>query len=212
MLAKITTKNQLTLPKAVMQQVGRTEYVEVTFENGRIILTPMQVRPADAVREKLAALGITEQDVEDAITWRKSVTPTRVVLDTNCLVSALIFSHGRAGQLRIAWQRGDIIPVVCRESVAELLRVLGYPKFKLRHEDIKNLLADVLPWAETLELNSCDDNIEFLRDRDDAVFIRLARAADTAYLVSGDRHLLELRGVFPELHIVSLAEFMESID
>lgn len=38
MLAKITTKNQLTLPKAVMQQVGRTEYVEVTFENGRIIL------------------------------------------------------------------------------------------------------------------------------------------------------------------------------
>ena len=198
MLAKITTKNQLTLPKAVMQQVGRTEYVEVTFENGRIILTPMQVRPADAVREKLAALGITEQDVEDAISWS--------------LVSALIFSHGRAGQLRIAWQRGDIIPVVCRESVAELLRVLGYPKFKLRHEDIKNLLADVLPWAETLELNSCDDNIEFLRDRDDAVFIRLARAADTAYLVSGDRHLLELRGVFPELHIVSLAEFMESID
>ena len=61
MLAKITTKKQLTLPKAVMQQVGRTEYVEVTFENGRIILTPMQVRPADAVREKLAALGITEQ-------------------------------------------------------------------------------------------------------------------------------------------------------
>ena len=65
MLAKITTKNQLTLPKAVMQQVGRTEYVEVTFENGRIILTPMQVR------EKLAALGITEQDVEDAISWSR---------------------------------------------------------------------------------------------------------------------------------------------
>ena len=71
MLAKITTKNQLTLPKAVMQRVGKTEYVEVTFENGRIILTPMQVRPADAVREKLAALGITEQDVEDAISWSR---------------------------------------------------------------------------------------------------------------------------------------------
>ena len=68
MLAKITTKNQLTLPKAVMQQVGRTEYVEVTFE---IIRTPMQVRPADAGREKLAALRITEQDVEDAISWSR---------------------------------------------------------------------------------------------------------------------------------------------
>ena len=51
--------------------MSSTEYVEVTFENGRIILTPMQVRPADAVREKLAALGITEQDVEDAITWSR---------------------------------------------------------------------------------------------------------------------------------------------
>ena len=63
--------NQLTLPKAVMQQINRTEYVEASFENGRIILTPMQVRPADAVREKLAALGITEQDVEDAISWSR---------------------------------------------------------------------------------------------------------------------------------------------
>ena len=50
MLAKITTKNQLTLPKAVMQQIGKPEYVDVSLENGRIILTPMQVQPADSVR------------------------------------------------------------------------------------------------------------------------------------------------------------------
>ncbi len=69
MLAKITTKNQLTLPKAVMQQIGKPEYVDVALENGRIVLTPMQVQPADSVRKKLAELGITEQDVEDAIIW-----------------------------------------------------------------------------------------------------------------------------------------------
>ena len=69
MLAKITTKNQLTLPKAVMQQIGKTEYVDISFENGRIILTPMLVRPADAVREKMAELGITEQDITDALNW-----------------------------------------------------------------------------------------------------------------------------------------------
>ncbi len=70
------------------------------------------------------------------------MTPVRVVLDTNCLVSALIFSHGKAGQLRAAWQRGDIGPIVCRETVTELIRVLGYPKFKLEQEDIEKLLAD----------------------------------------------------------------------
>ncbi len=135
--------------------------------------------------------------------------PIRVVLDTNCLVSALVFSHGKAGQLRAAWQCGDIIPLVCKESVAELLRVLGYPKFNLARADIESLLADLLPWAETVGVDSAHETIESLRDRDDAVFIRLAQAADAAFLVSGDKHLLELRTSFPELHIVSLAEFLE---
>ncbi len=73
MLAKITTKNQLTLPKAVIQQMGKPEYVDVAFESGRVILTPVQVQPADAVRNRLAALGITEQDVEDAVSWGRGV-------------------------------------------------------------------------------------------------------------------------------------------
>lgn len=56
------------------------------------------------------------------------MTPVRVVLDTNCLVSALIFSHGKAGQLRAAWQRGDIGPIVCRETVTELIRCTWIPQ------------------------------------------------------------------------------------
>ena len=140
------------------------------------------------------------------------MTPVRVVLDTNCLVSALIFSRGNAGRLRAAWQRGDIVPLVCRETVSELIRVLGYPKFKLDREDIESLLTDILPWAETVEKDLSREAIAPLRDRDDAVFIRLAKAADAAFLVSGDRHLLELRDIFPELNIFSLAEFMEQID
>ncbi len=71
MLAKITSKNQLTIPKAVMQQMGRPQYVQISLENERIILTPVEVKPADAVRNKLAALGLTEQDVEDAISWAR---------------------------------------------------------------------------------------------------------------------------------------------
>lgn len=69
MLAKLTSKNQLTLPKALMSQIPRPEYFTVELESGRIILTPVNLRPGDAVRGKLAELGISEQDVADAIAW-----------------------------------------------------------------------------------------------------------------------------------------------
>lgn len=71
MLAKLTSKNQITLPKAIVQQVEQTRYFEVQIENGRIMLTPMRVQPADLVRNKLADLGISENDVEDAVTWAR---------------------------------------------------------------------------------------------------------------------------------------------
>lgn len=71
MLAKLTSKNQITLPKAIVQQVEQTQYFEVGIENGRIMLTPMRVQPADLVRKKLADLGISENDVEDAVTWAR---------------------------------------------------------------------------------------------------------------------------------------------
>lgn len=67
MLAKLTAKNQLTLPKAIVAQVGATDYFDVELADGRIVLTPVRPRQADAVREKLEALGITEQDVADAV-------------------------------------------------------------------------------------------------------------------------------------------------
>lgn len=71
MLAKMTSKNQLTLPKSIVQSVGSVDYFEVEIDNGRIILTPVRIQKADAVRAKLEALGISEQDVADAITWAR---------------------------------------------------------------------------------------------------------------------------------------------
>ena len=71
MLAKLTSKNQLTLPKSVLDKVSKTTYFEVEVERGRIILIPVQISRADAVREKLAQLGITEQDVEEAVQWAR---------------------------------------------------------------------------------------------------------------------------------------------
>ncbi len=71
MLAKRTSKNQVTLPKAIVQRVGETDYYDVTTENGKIILTPVHLQQADAVRSKLDELGITQEDVGDAIAWAR---------------------------------------------------------------------------------------------------------------------------------------------
>ncbi|MFA7503066.1 MAG: AbrB/MazE/SpoVT family DNA-binding domain-containing protein [Burkholderiaceae bacterium] len=71
MLAKLTSKNQITLPKAAVSSVDAADYFEVTVEDGRIVLTPVRVKTALVVREKLEQLGITEQDVEDAVVWAR---------------------------------------------------------------------------------------------------------------------------------------------
>jgi len=71
MLAKITAKNQLTLPKAVTQAVGATEYFEVEARAGQIILTPVRIHRSDAVRAKLAELGLAEGDVANAVAWAR---------------------------------------------------------------------------------------------------------------------------------------------
>ena len=71
MLAKLTSKNQLTLPKAVIAEFQGLEYFDVTKENGRIVLTPVRVNRADAVRAKLAELGMSETDVADAVAWAR---------------------------------------------------------------------------------------------------------------------------------------------
>lgn len=72
MLAKLTSKNQLTLPKAVLSFCDGTEYFDVSEDNGRIILTPVRLNRADAVRSKLADLGITEEDLADAMSWARA--------------------------------------------------------------------------------------------------------------------------------------------
>jgi hypothetical protein len=75
MLAKITSKNQLTLPKSIVSSIPRTDYFEIEVENGRIMLTPVRIQQADAVRDKLAALGIDDEDVLDAVQWARKSKP-----------------------------------------------------------------------------------------------------------------------------------------
>jgi hypothetical protein len=72
MLAKITSKNQLTLPKSLTQAVGATEYFDVEARDGQLILTPVRIQRGDAVRAKLAELNLTGDDIADAVAWARA--------------------------------------------------------------------------------------------------------------------------------------------
>ena len=76
MLTKLNARNQITLPKSLMQAVGPTDYFDVQAKGGQIVLTPVRFVAADAVRAKLAELGITENDSAAAVDWARTQAPT----------------------------------------------------------------------------------------------------------------------------------------
>jgi hypothetical protein len=79
MLAKKTSKNQLTLPKTVAGRFPGIDYFDVSVKNNSIILRPVKISPAgrslDAVRDKLEALGFRERDVRKALRWARQNKP-----------------------------------------------------------------------------------------------------------------------------------------
>lgn len=75
MLVRLTSRNRLTLPKAVTAAVEATDYFDVTTENGRIVLTPVRLNRADGVRAKLAELGLAEHDIAEAVAFARPEVP-----------------------------------------------------------------------------------------------------------------------------------------
>jgi hypothetical protein len=75
MLAKKTTKNQLTLPKEIVKAFPDTDYFDVSVRGKKIVLVPVRITPVvstlEAVRNKIEKLGITEQDISDAVKWAR---------------------------------------------------------------------------------------------------------------------------------------------
>lgn len=140
------------------------------------------------------------------------VTMHRVVLDTNCLVPALIFSRGKLAWLREAWQSGRFIPLASRDTVRELIRVLGYPKFKLDKDEQEALLADFLPYAETVIIASQPEGLPAPRDPDDVMFLVISVAAKADALVSGDADILAVKHQLENVSILTVAEFAEWLE
>ena len=124
------------------------------------------------------------------------MTAPRVVLDTNVLGSALVFRTGNPAALRVAWQAERIRPLASHETASELIRVLSYPKFQLTDIEREDLVADYLPWCESITVPA-DIVVPEVRDLDDRMFLRLALVGRADALVTGDDDLISLAESFP---------------
>lgn len=132
----------------------------------------------------------------------------RVVLDTNTLISALLFS-GTASRLVPLWQSGRITVLLSKAILEEYLRVLAYPKFRLTDQEIRGLIeGDLLPFVDTVQVRKSLKVVT--RDPEDDKFLECAVAGRAAYLVTGDRDLLEL-AFYRRVRIVSVGEFLHQV-
>jgi hypothetical protein len=77
MLAKLSSKNQITLPKAATLALGPADYFDVEVRDGTLVLTPVRIQRADALRTRLAELDLSQADIDEAVDWvRKRVAET----------------------------------------------------------------------------------------------------------------------------------------
>lgn len=140
---------------------------------------------------------------------KKEKTPIKVVLDTNILVSSLLFQGKLAGIVRL-WKEGRIIPLFSRDTFYEFKTVLEYPKFSLSLQHRKNIIEEeILPYIEVVEI--IDPVTGLCRDPDDDKFIACAVSASADFIVTGDKDLLAI-GRYKSVKMISGSALLKILE
>lgn len=118
----------------------------------------------------------------------------RVVLDTNVLVSAILFT-GISSELVSLWQRSAITVLISRVILEKYLHVFSYPKFHLSAAEIKGLIEEeLLPYVEVVNPRR-------------RLRVECAVAGKARIIISGDKDLLSI-GRYRQIRIQSPAQFL----
>jgi putative PIN family toxin of toxin-antitoxin system len=135
----------------------------------------------------------------------QEMTPFRIVVDTNVLLSGLLFDR-EPGRLRDFWIEGRLVPLLSKDTFAEFRKVLNYPKFRLSPAEIKMLVEEeLLPYSDVLDVT--EDASGTCRDAKDDMFLALTASGKADYLITGDQDLLILKS-FRETRIVTVNEIV----
>ena len=133
----------------------------------------------------------------------------RLVIDTNALVSALLF-RGTASRLHAHWKSGSFTLLVNHDILLEYARVLAYPKFRLSEMAVSALLeTEVLGWCEVIEVSQ---GPAVCVDSSDDKFLWCAREGKADALVSGDQDLLDLAPSWEGTAIWTVRDALRRLD
>ena len=133
----------------------------------------------------------------------------RVVLDTNVLISSLLFK-GELSRIVTLWQEGKILPIISRETFDELRTVLEYPKFSLTAAEIKSLIEhEILPFFEVVQVSEHVRGA--CRDPGDDKFISCAISANADFIVTGDKDLPDLKK-YQFVRIIHASSFIKMFE
>lgn len=132
-----------------------------------------------------------------------------LVLDTSVFVSAVLF-RGPTSRIVSLWQAGRISLLMSAEVLKEYARILAYPKFKLSPEEMQAIIEqELLPYIKPVKVKNIVSVI--FQDPSDDKFLALAAAGKADYILSGDRHLLNL-GSYSGARIFTPDEFLAQFD
>lgn len=131
----------------------------------------------------------------------------KTVLDTNVVISAVIFGGKPRRVLNLAIE-GKISLFFSEPMFEEIREILGGRKFRFTAPQLLAVERELEALSDTIYP---DKSIKIVKDDpDDDVFIECALAAEADYIVSGDKHLLDLKN-YGNIKIVNAAEFIEVV-
>jgi putative PIN family toxin of toxin-antitoxin system len=137
----------------------------------------------------------------------------KVVLDTNVIISGTIMDRGVTFQILKGWERGDFFIIISEPILREVEKVLHYPRIKEKRHLTELDIEAVLNTLRTYSINTpAKIKIDaILEDPQDDKFIAAAIEGEADYIVSGDRHLKDLKD-YQGIPIVSPSEFLQITD
>ena len=143
MLIKLSSKNQITVPR-LLARLPNTKYFEVELENGALVLKPVELVETrlEQIQRKMTDLGLGEDCVAEAIQWPIKII--KVVIDTNVLVSALLFG-GTPALLQPLWKEKLVRPFISQGIIDEYLKYLDTRNFGHRVKS-STFSIKILPW------------------------------------------------------------------
>ena len=133
----------------------------------------------------------------------------KVVIDTNVFVSAILFD-GELDKLINLWKRKKFTFLLSKEILEEYIKVLSYKKFELSDKIIKRIIyEELLPYTKNIKVKKRINIIK--KDPSDNIFLECALEGRANYIISGDKHLLQLKQ-YKSIKIISFREFIKLFD